>query len=102
MRGFARAGRQVKHVKGIALSDLKAPDLSGKSILLIEDNILIAMEVETALDEAGAQVQLCTTLGAGNSAIRERAEDCRLTDHSINDRARQWTIPAEIAHVAPQ
>src|SRR3546814_13597381 len=88
MRCFARAGRQVKHVKGIALSDLKAPDLSGKSILLIEDNILIAMEVETALEEAGAQVHLCTTIGAGISAIRERPVDFLLTDHMLTDADR--------------
>src|SRR3546814_15125730 len=68
-----------------SLSDLKAPDLSGKSILLIEDNILIAMEVETALEEAGAQVHLCTTIGAGISAIRERPVDFLLTDHMLTD-----------------
>src|SRR3546814_11908244 len=101
MRCFARAGRQVKHVKGIALSDLKAPDLSGKSILLIEDNILIAMEVETALEEAGAQVHLCTTIGAGISAIRERPVDFLLTDHMLTDADSKCAIAAAIAHGVP-
>lgn len=101
MRCFARAGRQVKHVKGFALIKSNVPDLSGKSILLIEDNILIAMEVETALEEAGAEVHLCTTIGAGITAIRERPVDFLLTDHMLTDADSKCAIAAAIAHGVP-
>src|SRR3546814_16394626 len=59
------------------------------------------MEVETALEEAGAQVHLCTTIGAGISAIRERPVDFLLTDHMLTDADSKCAIAAAIAHGVP-
>ena len=51
--------------------------LAGKSILVIEDELLIAMSVESSLNEAGAAtVTIASSVAQGQTALLKGSYDC--------------------------
>lgn len=65
------------------MSSAKKQLLSGARILLVEDNLLIAMEVEKTLEEYGAEVVICIGSAEAISAMDSGHFDFLLTDYAL-------------------
>jgi DNA-binding response OmpR family regulator len=59
--------------------------LSGRRILLVEDEMLIAMDVTATLSGAGASVTQATTLKQALDLVRTQRFSCAVLDHSLPD-----------------
>src|SRR5689334_15022556 len=59
--------------------------LSGRSILLVEDERLIAMDVASSLSDAGASVTMANTLKEALEIVRRQRFSCAVVDHSLRD-----------------
>lgn len=65
------------------MSNAKKKLLSGLRILLVEDSLLLAMEVEQTLETYGAEVVTCLGASEGMAAIRNTQFDFLLTDYGL-------------------
>lgn len=78
----------------------KAPiSLAGLSILLVEDQALIAMDVELTLQELGAtRVRLSSGVSEARDAIAEETPDCAILDFNLG-RETAEPIAEELARL---
>lgn len=73
------------------------------AILLIEDDALIALAIEQALLDAGAnEVTVCTTTEEALAALRESKPDGMVVDVHLADRDDGWAIAELVASVGPK
>ena len=70
-------------------------------ILYLEDESLIAMNYVAMLEEAGAVVDDCTTLGAAFTALDEGTYDVALLDVNINEKMSFPLAEAALAKGLP-
>lgn len=66
------------------------PPLSGLRLLVVEDEFLVALDLETMLSDAGAEVTVEATVAGGKARARaafagEGAFDCALLDVRLAD-----------------
>lgn len=72
------------------------------SVLLVEDDALIAVALEGALLDAGArQVTICTTTAEALAALREEKPDAMVLDVHLADRDDGWAIAELVSSVGP-
>lgn len=59
--------------------------LTGRVILLIEDEVLIAIDVREALENAGSTVVVARTLAAALVAVEDNSISAAIVDHALGD-----------------
>lgn len=59
--------------------------LAGRRILIIEDEPLIALDIQQAFEEAGARVILARTVAAALVAIQQPGLSAAIVDHALGD-----------------
>ena len=59
--------------------------LLGQVILVIEDEVLIALNIQDALEDAGATVVTTRTLAAALVAVEDRSLSAAIVDHALGD-----------------
>jgi DNA-binding response OmpR family regulator len=75
--------------------------LSGRSILLVEDERLIAMDVTATLSDAGALVTTANTLKQALEFARKQRFSCAVLDHSLPDGDSDPLCEELAAHGTP-
>jgi CheY-like chemotaxis protein len=84
----------------------KARDRAKKplgSVLLVEDDAIIALSLEEALRDAGAAaVTVCTTSAEALAALRDQKPDCLVLDVHLADRDDGWAIAELVNSVGPK
>jgi DNA-binding response OmpR family regulator len=75
---------------------MEHPALRGRSILVVEDEVLIAMDIAQALDRAGANATMTTTVRHALILIDHDGLSGAILDHALSDgdstgaRSRQY------------
>jgi CheY-like chemotaxis protein len=64
---------------------MKHPGLRGRSILVVEDELLIAMDMVAALEEAGAHATLTTTVRHALILVEHDGLSGAIMDHALSD-----------------
>ena len=59
--------------------------LAGRVILVVEDEPLIALDIQQAFENAGARTLLARTLAAALSAVEDPALSAAIVDHALGD-----------------
>ena len=59
--------------------------LSGQSILIIEDQALIALDIQQVLEEQGARTSTVRTVAAALLAIEDPAISAAIVDHALGN-----------------
>lgn len=77
------------------------PDLSGKTILLVEDNAFIAMEFESALEDAGSTVLCHSDAISAHGALLSGTVDFLLTDYFLGGDLSRTVIKEAIDKSIP-
>ncbi len=75
--------------------------LSGSQILILEDNLIVALELEHELIKYGANVTLCSTLAESLSAFQSLSCDFLLADYFLEGEVSLPLIEAAIARGVP-
>ena len=71
-------------------------------VLLVEDDAILAMAMEDALRDAGAEeVTVCSTSAQALAALREHKPDCLVLDVHLADRDDGWAIAELVSSVGP-
>jgi DNA-binding response OmpR family regulator len=65
---------------------MEFPALRGRSILVVEDEMLIGMDIRAALEQAGAQVSATTTVRHA-LAVRRQAREYEHVAGRVGDAA---------------
>jgi DNA-binding response OmpR family regulator len=61
------------------------PSLAGRSILIIEDEALIAMDLAQAFERAGADVTTTSTLHHAHLLVKHDGLSAAVVDHALGD-----------------
>ena len=64
---------------------MKYPGLWGRSILVVEDELLIAMDIVAALEEAGANATMTTTVRHALILVEHDGLSGAIMDHALSD-----------------
>lgn len=64
---------------------MKFPALHGRSILVVEDEMLIGMDIRAALEEAGAYVTATTTVRHALILVEHDGLAAAIMDHALAD-----------------
>ena len=64
---------------------MKYPGLWGRSILVVEDELLIAMDMVGALEEAGAHATMTTTVRHALILVEHDGLSGAIMDHALSD-----------------
>ena len=64
---------------------MKHPTLEGRSILIVEDNALIVMDLTMALEDAGAALTTTNTLKHALLLVEHDGLSAAILDHSLGD-----------------
>jgi len=64
---------------------MEYPGLRGRSILVVEDEILIAMDIAQAFESAGANVTTTTTVRHALILVEHDGLSAAIMDHALND-----------------
>jgi DNA-binding response OmpR family regulator len=64
---------------------MEFPALRGRSILMVEDELLIGMDIRDALEQAGAQVTATTTVRHALILIEHDGLAAAIMDHALAD-----------------
>src|SRR6185436_12816723 len=64
---------------------MKHPGLWGRSILVVEDQLLIAMDIVAALEEAGAHATMTTTVRHALILVEHDDLSGAIMDHGLSD-----------------
>lgn len=64
---------------------MQPPDLSGRSILIVEDEPLIALDIATAFEQAGAKVTTTNTLRHAIVLVEHDGLSAAILDHALSD-----------------
>jgi DNA-binding response OmpR family regulator len=64
---------------------MKYPGLRGRSILVVEDEFLIAMDIAQAFESAGAHVTTTTTVRHALILVEHDGLSAAIMDHALND-----------------
>ena len=59
--------------------------LSGRAILIIEDDVLVALDIQQALEEQGAKTTTARTVAAALVSIEDHALSAAIVDHALGD-----------------
>ena len=59
--------------------------LTGRVILVIEDEPLIALDIQDAFEDAGATVVVARTLAAALVAVEDNSLSAAIVDHALGD-----------------
>jgi DNA-binding NtrC family response regulator len=79
------ANRLFRHCAELRESDTMEHSLSGQSILIIEDQALIALDIQQALEDQGAKTTTVRTIAAALLAIEDPAISATIVDHALGD-----------------
>ena len=79
--GFVRRG-EADPVRAMPAATLRA-DLNGKSLLLVEDSMMIALDAQAMLLNCGAQVELVATANDARRAIERNTFDAAILDVNL-------------------
>ncbi len=72
------------------------------SVLLVEDDALIALAIEQALLDAGANaVTICSSTAEALAALRENPPDGLVLDVHLSDRDDGWALAELVNSVGP-
>jgi DNA-binding response OmpR family regulator len=61
------------------------PSLAGRSILIIEDEALIALDLAQAFEKAGAEVTTTSTLHHAHLLVKHDGLSAAVVDHALGD-----------------
>jgi DNA-binding response OmpR family regulator len=64
---------------------MEFPALRGRSILVVEDEMLIGMDIRSALEEAGANVTATTTVRHALILVEHDGLAAAIMDHALRD-----------------
>ena len=64
---------------------MKHPGLWGRSILVVEDELLIAMDIAAALEKAGAHATMTTTVRHALILVEHDGLSGAILDHALSD-----------------
>ena len=64
---------------------MKYPGLWGRSILVVEDELLIAMDIAAALEKAGAHATMTTTVRHALILVEHDGLSGAIMDHALSD-----------------
>jgi DNA-binding response OmpR family regulator len=64
---------------------MEHPALRGRSILVVEDEVLIAMDIAQALDRAGANATMTTTVRHAIILVEHDGLSGAIMDHALSD-----------------
>ena len=64
---------------------MKFPALRGRSILVVEDEVLIGMDIRSALERAGATVTATTTVRHALILVEHDGLSAAIMDHALAD-----------------
>ena len=64
---------------------MEFPALRGRSILVVEDEMLIGMDIRTALEKAGAHVTATTTVRHALILVEHDGLSAAIMDHALRD-----------------
>ena len=64
---------------------MKHPGLRGRSILVVEDELLIAMDIASALEKAGANATMTTTVRHALILVEHDGLSGAIMDHALSD-----------------
>ena len=64
---------------------MKYPGLWGRSILVVEDELLIAIDIVAALEEAGANATMTTTVRHALILVEHDGLSGAIMDHALSD-----------------
>ena len=62
---------------------MERADLTGKSLLLVEDSMMIALDAQTMLQNCGAEVELASTASDARRAIKLNRFDAAILDVNL-------------------
>ncbi|GGD99658.1 hypothetical protein GCM10011515_19370 [Tsuneonella deserti] len=80
----------------------KTKDLPLGSVLLVEDDALIAMSIEQALLDGGASaVMICSSTADAMTALRDSQPDGLVLDVHLSDRDDGWALAELVNSVGP-
>jgi DNA-binding response OmpR family regulator len=64
---------------------MPSPDIQGRSILIVDDEPLIALELANAFEQAGAQVTMTHTLHQALNLAAADGLSAAILDHKLHD-----------------
>jgi DNA-binding response OmpR family regulator len=64
---------------------MERPKLKGRTVLVVEDEVLIAMEIVEAFQKAGAAVTMTTSLKQALILVEHDGLAVAILDHALND-----------------
>ena len=64
---------------------MNTPDLSGRTILIVEDEPLIALDIASAFEQAGAKVTTTNTLQHAVLLVEHDGLSAAILDHALGD-----------------
>jgi CheY-like chemotaxis protein len=64
---------------------MEHPALRGRSILVVENEVLIAMDIVQALESAGANATMTTTVGHALILVEHDGLSAAIMDHALSD-----------------
>jgi len=64
---------------------MEHPALRGRSILVVEDEVLIAMDIVQALERAGASATMTTTIRHALILVEHDGLSAAIMDHALSD-----------------
>jgi DNA-binding response OmpR family regulator len=64
---------------------MQATDLSGRSILIVEDEPIIALDIAAAFERAGAKVTTTNTLRRATILVESDGLSAAVLDHALGD-----------------
>jgi CheY-like chemotaxis protein len=64
---------------------MEHPALRGRSILVVEDEVLIAMDIVQALERAGASATMTTTVRHALILVEHDGLSAAIMDHALSD-----------------
>lgn len=63
---------------------MEPTDISGRTILVVEDEMLLALLLEDMLHDAGCDVVLAASIAKGREALKEKSFDAAVLDVNLN------------------
>ncbi|WIJ24299.1 HWE histidine kinase domain-containing protein [Devosia sp. RR2S18] len=84
---FRRDAEEIDPVAAPAGDETSATSLAGRSVMIVEDQVLIAMDLEMMLSEAGMSVVTAASVRESLNKVQEHALDAAILDFNLGEES---------------